>query len=357
MGTPLRVTRDEFSSDDLHRLAAASKDAGYSRRLQSISLVMQGWSRAKAAAFADVDRQTLRDWVERYNDGGPDALKTLTSPGRRRRLTPRQAEEFGELVKGGPDLQEHGVVRWRCEDLVKVLADRFAVTEVHPSTVGKWLNKMGLSKLSTRPHHPQKDAAAQEAFKAGFKNKVKAALPAAVKGQLRKKALSLEIWLQDEARVGQQGTLTRVWAERGTRPAMVRDNRRQSVYLYGAICPARGVGAAIVMPSADTPSMNEHLKQISLAIASKAHAVLICDGAGWHAKSKNLDVPSNITLVTLPPYSPELNTMENIWAFLRGNQLCKFVWKTSADIMHDCAEAWNWLIAQPERITSIGTRQ
>ena len=90
LGTPLSVTRDEFSSDDLLRLAASSKDAGYSRRLQSISLVIKGWSRAKAAAFADVDRQTLRDWVERYNDGGPDALKTLT---------PRQAEEFGELVK------------------------------------------------------------------------------------------------------------------------------------------------------------------------------------------------------------------------------------------------------------------
>ena len=172
-------------------------------------------------------------------------------------------------------------------------------------------------------------------------------------GQLRKKAMSLEIWLQDEARIGQQGTLTRVWNERGTRPAMVRDNRRQSVYLCGAICPARGVGAAIVMPSADTPSMNEHLRQISLAIAPRAHAVLICDGAGWHAKSKDLVVPSNITLVTLPPYSPELNTMENIWAFLRGNRL----WKTSADIMHACAEAWNWLIAQPERITSIGTRK
>ena len=103
LGSPLSVTQDEFSADELHRLAAASKDAHYFSLLQSISLVMQDWSRAKAAAFADVDRQTLRDWVERYNDAGPDALKTLTSPGRRRRLTPRQAEEFGELVTKGPD--------------------------------------------------------------------------------------------------------------------------------------------------------------------------------------------------------------------------------------------------------------
>jgi transposase len=351
------VTRDEFSADELQRLAAATKDAGYCRRLQSISLVMQGWSREKAAAFADVDRQTLRDWVERYNDGGPDALKTLTSPGRRRRLTPRQAEELSEIVKKGPDLEKHGVVRWRCEDLVKVLAERFDVKDVHPSTVGKWLHKLGLSKLSARPHHPQKDEAAQEAFKAGFKDKVTTALPAEVKVELAKKTLSLEIWLQDEARVGQQGTLTRVWAERGSRPSMVRDNRRQSVYLYGAICPARGVAAAIVMPGVDTSSMNEHLSQISLTIAPKAHAVLICDGAGWHEKSKDLVVPHNITLLTLPPYSPELNTMENIWAFLRGNRLCGKIWKTSSDIMDACADAWNWLVSQPERITSIGTRE
>ena len=142
-----------------------------------------------------------------------------------------------------------------------------------------------------------------------------------------------------------------------TDPAMVRDNRRQSVYLYGAICPARGVGAAIIMPAADTPCMNEHLSQISLAVAPKAHAVLLCDGAGWHAKSKDLVVPPNITLVTLPSYSPELNTMENIWAFLRGNRLCGKIWKTSTDIINDCADAWNWLVSQPERITSIGTRE
>ena len=138
---------------------------------------------------------------------------------------------------------------------------------------------------------------------------------------------------------------------------MVRDNRRQSIYLYGAICPARGVGAAIVMPAADTLSMNEHLRQISLAIAPKAHGVLICDGAGWHAKSKGLIVPSNITLLTLPPYSPELNTMENVWAFLRSNRLCGQVWQTSTDIMNACADAWNWLTSQPERITSIGIRK
>ena len=80
-------------------------------------------------------------------------------------------------------------------------------------------------------------------------------------------------------------------------------------------------------------------------------------GAGWHAKSRNLVVPPNITLVTLPPYSPELNTMENIWAFLRGNRLCAEIWKTSDEIMHACANAWNWLIAQPEHITSIGFRK
>ena len=87
---------------------------------------------------------------------------------------------------------------------------------------------------------------------------------------------------------------------------MVRDNRHDSVYLFGAICHARAVGAAIIMPVANTGAMNEPLKEISVQVSTGAHAVLVCDGAGWHQQGKRLRVPNNITLLPLPPYSPEL---------------------------------------------------
>jgi hypothetical protein len=127
--------------------------------------------------------------------------------------------------------------------------------------------------------------------------------------------------------VGQQGTLTRVWAARGSRPVAPRDQRHTSAYLFGAICPARGVGAGLVMPFANTAAMNAHLAEISAAVAPGAHALLGVDGAGWHA-SAALKVPRNITLLHLPPYSPELNPVENVWAYLRSNKLSHRVFET-----------------------------
>ncbi len=94
---------------------------------------------------------------------------------------------------------------------------------------------------------------------------------------------------------------------------MVRDNRHDSAYLFGAICPARGIGAAIIMPGVNTEAMNEHLSEISTQVASGAHAILVCDSAGWHQPCGRLRVPDNITLLPLPPYSPELNPMETVW--------------------------------------------
>ena len=98
------------------------------------------------------------------------ALATLTSPGRRRLLTPNQAEELREVVTSGPDLDKDGVVRWRLVDLVQQSAARFGVREVHPSTMAKWLHRLGLTKLTARPHHPKKNEAAQQAFKENFKD-------------------------------------------------------------------------------------------------------------------------------------------------------------------------------------------
>jgi putative transposase len=187
--------------------------------------------------------------------------------------------------------------------------------------------------------------------------------------------MPIEIWFQDEARVGQKGTHAYIWArlakgsirqrrmERqgeglvGSRPLMVRDNRHDSAYIFGAICPRRGVGAAMITPAANTEMMNLHLAEITTQVALGAHAVLVCDGAGWHQRGKKLKVPANITLLSLPPYSPELNPMEKVWDYLRQNKLCALVWDSYDEIVDACKTAWTWLIADPERIQSIGIRE
>jgi len=167
----------------------------------------------------------------------------------------------------------------------------------------------------------------------------------------------VEIWFQDEARVRQQGTHTYVWAPKGSRPAMVRDNRRESAYLFGAICPARGVGAAMITPAANIECMNLHLQEIATQVTAGSIAALLLDGAGWHQLGGDLELPPNIVLIHLPPYAPELNPMENVWEYLRGNKLCSRVWDTYEDIVQACQGAWNFLVNDPDRIRSIGSRE
>ena len=132
--------------------------------------------------------------------------------------------------------------------------------------------------------------------------------------------LTAEPSCKDEARIGQKNGIVRQWARRGSRPRQPADQRYESAYLFGAICPARGTGAALALPYADTEAMQFHLNEVSLVVAKGAHAVLLLDRAGWHTTG-NLIIPKNITLVFLPSRAPELNPVENIWQYLRHNWL------------------------------------
>lgn len=167
--------------------------------------------------------------------------------------------------------------------------------------------------------------------------------------------VEIELWWQDEARVGQKNKITRRWAKRGTRPSAPKDQRTKWAYIFGAICPAKGKGAGLVMPYADTHAMNQHLIEISTQVDPGAHAVILVDQAGWHTTPK-LEIPDNITLMELPPRSPELNPVENVWQFIRDNWLSNRVFGCYDDILALCCEAWNKLIERPWSIRSIGMR-
>jgi hypothetical protein len=178
---------------------------------------------------------------------------------------------------------------------------------------------------------------------------VEAALPKEAAGK------PVEVWFQDEASVGQQGTLTRVWARRGTRPRAPRDRRYAWAYLFGAVCPERAVGAGLVLPHVNAEAMGLHLAEIGRHVAPGAHALVVLDGAGWHGAG-DLAVPDNITLLPLPSRSPELNPVENVWQYLRQNQLSLRVWPDYDAIVATCCQAWNALMAMPDRLASITRR-
>jgi hypothetical protein len=135
-----------------------------------------------------------------------------------------------------------------------------------------------------------------------------------------------------------------------------RDCRYEWVYIFSAVCPARGVGAALVLPHANIEAMNLHLAEISRCVPPGCHGVVTTDGAGWHQFGPRLKVPDNISLLHLPPYSLKLNPQENIWQYLRQNYVANRVFETYEAIVDACCHAWNSLAAQPERITSIATR-
>ena len=153
--------------------------------------------------------------------------------------------------------------------------------------------------------------------------------------------------------------LVEVWgwtpAERGSRPPAPRDQRYTWAYLFGAVCPARGIGVGLVLPTANAAMMNLHLAEISTMVSSGSHAVLLLYQAGWHL-STDVAIPDNITLLPLPPKCPELNVMENVWQFMRDNWLSNRIFQNYDDIVAHCCHHWNRLIDQPWRIMSIGLR-
>ena len=395
MAAPIDL-RNDFDSVSLRRLAKRTRDATQSRRLLALAEVYDGGSRTDASRIGGVGLQIIRDWVLRFNARGPDGLVDGKSPGAPSKLNADHRRALAEVVEAGPVPAVDGVVRWRRKDLARWLLETFAIS-LDETTVGRELKALGFAKISARPRHyaqnelavgnrsfrpwnrpvdgcavrtagrsppaldvhsladrgpprPQRTVTAVEAFKKNFPAelaKIRARLP---------KGVEIELWWQDEARIGQKNKLTRRWARRGTRPRAPRDQRTEWAYIFGAICPAKGKGAGLVMPWCDTDAMAAHLIEISAAVDPGAHAVLIVDQAGWHLTPK-LAIPDNITVLALPPRSPELNPVENVWQFMRDNWLSNRIFKSYEDIVALCCQAWNNLIDQPWKIMSLGMRK
>jgi transposase len=346
MGHAIPV-RTDYTAGEVRRLAQRAKDAAQARRLLAIAAVLDGASREEAAKIGGMDRQTLRDWVIRFNEQGPDGLINIPSPGVPPKLNAKHKAFLARIVEEGPISAIHGVVRWRACDLIMRLYEEFGLS-VSDDTIYRALKKLGFSHMSARPKAYKQNAEAMDAFK-------KTSPSVWRKSAKLTPGTSVEVWFQDEMRVGQKNKLTYRWARKGSRPRAAHDQRTQSTYLFGAVCPERGAGAALVLPACNCEAMQLHLDEIATKVASGAHAIILLDQAGWHT-AKALVVPSNVSLVPLPPRAPELNGQENIWQFMRQNWLSNRIFKSFDDIVDHCCYAWNTLIDQPWKIMSIARR-
>lgn len=160
----IEITRQDMTATQLRAASARAPDARSARRMLAIALVLEGADRATAAKTCGMDRQTLRDWVHRYNAEGLAGLENRKSPGPPRLLNAEQKAELAALVEQGPDADTDGVVRWRRVDLKRRIREMFGV-DMHERTVGKQLRSLGYVRLSVRPRHPKANEQAQDEFK------------------------------------------------------------------------------------------------------------------------------------------------------------------------------------------------
>jgi len=158
----------------------------------------------------------------------------------------------------------------------------------------------------------------------------------------RRHGKKIRVFFMDEARFGQQGTLTKMWARKGSRPTAVKQTKYQWVYLYAAVEPKTGASTALVAPHVNTPTMNIFLKMASEDLGPDDHAVMIMDQAGWHV-AKALVVPDNITILLLPPYSPELNPIENLWHWIKSHHTSNRAYDGYDHLMDAVTDAWRSL--------------
>jgi transposase len=162
----------------------------------------------------------------------------------------------------------------------------------------------------------------------------------------------VEVWFQDEARFGQQGTLTRRWARTGSRPTAIRQTQYDYLYVLSSACPSTGESVGLISPTLNAKVVNIFLDQMSRELAADVHAVLIWDGAGYHTANE-VKVPENITVLKLPPYSPELNPIENLWHFLRSHHWSNRFYADYDELFEAATQAWRRVCLNPTVVKTV----
>jgi transposase len=301
--------QNHHTLEELQQLTKALTKKRIWLRYQAVVLAKQGHSAPEIARALGCSRRAVQTWVDQYNKGGIPALQERPHTGRPPRLAGPDVLRFQARLEAGPT-PEDGICTFRCQDLRRILEEEFDVT-LRRQAMYDLLHRLDYRSLMPRPQHEQANPEVQEFFKEIVVEQIDAIAEAHPDQEVR-------TYFQDEARFGQKGTITRVWARRGSRPRAVRQTGFTSLYVLAAVCAATGAVSALIMPALNTAVVNLFLEQFSRELPAGVHAVLIWDGAGFHTGAE-LVVPSNVSLIQLPPYSPELNPVENLWHYLRAH--------------------------------------
>nr|WP_193154776.1 IS630 family transposase [Vibrio navarrensis] len=337
---------DSLNNIDFKKLASQQKSIQMKMRLLALAHFKDGHSRTQIAKFLMVSRTSVNKWVHTFLEEGLEGLKEKPRTGRPPFLTSEQREQLSQYIKDKANYTQGG--RLTGADIHAYIVKEFG-QHYHPDSIYYLLDHMGFSWITSRSKHPKQSQEVQDDFK---KFKIETILK--IPGHI---ALEhVDVWFQDEARFGQQNTTTRLWAEKGTRPRAVKQQQFEYAYLFGSVCPARGIGEAMVVPWVNKEIMIEHLKQISAITEKGRHAVIIMDGASWH--TNDIAEPfSNVSIIKLPPYSPELNPIEQVWSWLRQHYLANQSFTDYEDIVEKVCKAWNRFLDSTDRVSKMCTRE
>lgn len=339
----MEVSGKHHTLEELVTLERVERDAAQAKRMRIVILAMQGWTAPAIGMAVGLTRRVCQEWVYRYNDDGLDGLREQRGRPAGVPLDESQQEEFRQRLAAGP-LPEDKVCSLRGLDCQRILEQEFGVRRSLASVY--WLlHRLGYSYLRPRPRHHKTDPTAVQRFQEGFGQRLKT-IQAAHPGK------RLRVYFQDEARFGQQGTTTNVWAPTGSRPRVVRQTAYQYLWVLGAVCPETGHAEGLLSPKLNTEVVNAFLIGLSKTLAEDEHAVMIWDGAGFHRSGK-LKMPANITPVELPAYSPELNPIENLWHYLKSHHWSNRAYADYQALEEASMEAWHESVLDADLMKTV----
>ena len=334
---------DHLPLSELKRLERVEKDADRATRLRIIILGSEGWTAPAVAMAIGLTRRICQRWVRRYNEAGLAGLDDRRGRESRLPLTPEQQEQICRRLDAGAMKQDE-VCSLRGKDVQRILAQEFQLLR---SLAGVYhlLHRLGYSYLRPRPRHRKADPEKQAAFLREWPDRVRAIAQTHPAKRLR-------IYFQDESRFGQQGTTTNVWAKKGSRPTAIRQTEYEYLGVLGAVCPETGHAEGLLSPQLNGKIVNEFLEQFAPTVPADEHALMLWDGAGFHG-GKNLRVPDNVTLVTLPAYSPELNPIENLWHYLKSHCWSNRAYNDYDALEQAAVDAWRRVALDAELMKTV----
>ena len=335
--------RGHLPLEELVRLERIEKDATRSKRLRIVILAIGGYTAPAIAMSVGLSRRICQRWVARFNAQGLEGLEDRRGLEPEPTLTPEQVQQVCQRLESGPRPEDQ-VCSLRGVDVQRILAMEFGVQRSLPA-VYHLLHRLGYSYLRPRPRHRRADPQAQEDFKRILPDRLQALREAHPGKQLR-------VYFQDESRFGQQGTTTNVWARRGSRPTAVRQTEYQYLWVLGAVCAETGHAEGLLSPRLNTRIVNLFLEQFSQTLGPDEHAAMIWDGAGFHL-SGQLKVPANVTIIQLPPYSPELNPIENLWHYLKSHFWSNRAYTDYDHLEQAAIDAWQKAVLDAELMKTV----